>query len=135
METVLNGLLVALANLYAVMAMVPFVTFFLLWFIFYAVKRDKKTATRRTMDIVCILLVGSVSSMYYHIFNSSFALILILFLMLLSIGLIGNMQYRSKGSIDYKRILQVTLRIGFLGLSVIYVILLLIGTVKYYMDI
>lgn len=133
MNALLNGIVNMIANVYALLSVVPFASFVLLWFIVYAMSRDKKQATQRAMDVTAVLLVGCVSSMYYHIFQSSFGFFLIVFLLLVAYGLIGNMQYRSRGRIQHARLLQITLRIGFLGLSAMYVILLLIGTVKYYM--
>jgi hypothetical protein len=135
MESLLNGLVHTVASIYAVMAVVPFLSFFLLWFILYAMRKDKKEATRRTMDVTSVLLVGSVSSMYYQLFHSTFGLFLIIFLMLVCYGLVGNVQYRTKGAIQHKRLLQVTLRIGFLALSAMYVVLLLIGMIQYYTEI
>jgi hypothetical protein len=135
MESLLSGLVHTIANVYAVMAVVPFLSFFLLWFIFYAIRKDKKEATQRTMDITSVLLVGSVSSMYYQLFQSSFGFFLIVFLMLVCYGMVGNVQYKSRGAIQHKRLLQVTLRVGFLALSAIYMVLLLIGMIQYYTEI
>jgi hypothetical protein len=135
MEGLVNSVVHMLANLYALMAVVPFVSFILLWFLFYWILNNKKEASRRTMDITAVLLIGSVSSMYYRLFESSFGFFLILFVMLVSYGLIGNMQYRSKGTIAHRRLIQITLRLGFFGLSAAYIILLLVGMVQYYSNI
>ncbi|PYI54659.1 DUF3397 domain-containing protein [Paenibacillus flagellatus] len=119
-----------LIHIYAFSAAVPFVWFFALWIGVYYWRRDGKRATKLAMDVTTLLLIGSVSVMYYQLFHSNFGFFLILLFFLIGYGLVGNFQYRIKGRIDHRRIIRLLWRLGFLGLSAVYVLFLFIGLGK-----
>ncbi|WP_325176727.1 DUF3397 domain-containing protein [Paenibacillus alkalitolerans] len=114
------------AYIYAALSVMPFISFVLVWFAVYLIKKDKKLAVARSMDVSTALLVGSVTVLYNEVFNSTFGIYLLLLLFLAGFGLLGNMQHRKKGRIDAKRIFRVVWRMGFLGLSTAYVMLSLV---------
>ena len=121
-----------LLNAYALMSLVPFVIFILVWFAARWRFRDKKRATALAMDVTTFFLVGVVAGML-DTMNFRFGGIwLLILLFLLTIGLIGNAQYRLKRQLDFRRQLRAAWRLGFLGLSAMYVVLLVIGIVRYF---
>lgn len=127
----LQWLFEIITKAYAILAVVPFLSLLVSWFVTYKMTKNKKRATGVAADITTVLLVGCVSSMYYHIFQSTFGFYLILFACLVGFGIIGNIQFRTKGTIDHMRALRVILRVGFLSLSAAYIVLLLVGIGKY----
>lgn len=83
------------------------------------------------MDITSVLLIGSVSIMLHEIFRSWFVFWLLMLLFLIAAGLIGRQQNVLHGSIDVAKILKILSRIGFLVLSLIYIVLVIISISNY----
>lgn len=120
-------------QLYAVLALLPFVSFFLFWAIAYAVKKERKKATQIAMDVTTLLLVGIVSSGIDNVFpNFIGGIWIVILIFLLMAGLIGNAQNRIHGQVDVRRLLRAVWRIGFFTLAVAYILLVLIGIIKYF---
>ena len=115
---------------YTALAVVPFVPFLLVWAAVYWYKKEKKLAIKRAMDVTTALLVGVVAGAYNVVFQSDFGFYLLLLLFLTAFGLLGNLQQRTKGSFDWKKSLRAVWRLGFVGLSAAYVILMTIGITK-----
>jgi hypothetical protein len=111
---------------YAFLAVIPLIPFLVLYFSYYLDSRDKKKAFRLAMDITMVLLVGSVAVLFNLIFKSSFGFYGILLLVLISAGLMGNLQYRAKGKLDVMRIVRAVWRLGFFFMSLMYVLLMCI---------
>ncbi|SDC73571.1 Protein of unknown function [Paenibacillus sp. UNCCL117] len=120
-----------LHQLYTLLALVPFVVFFITWLIVYYNKRDKRKATHLSMDVTTLFLIGSVAYMSRNLFNSAFLLWMIVLLFLVAAGLLGSMQNRLKGRVDLKKIARTLSRLGFLVLTACYVMLLVVGIGKY----
>mgnify|MGYP001201178846 CR=1 FL=1 len=119
-------------QLYAVLALLPFVSFFLFWAIAYAVKKERKKATQIAMDVTTLLLVGIVSSGIDNVFpNFIGGIWIVILIFLLMAGLIGNAQNRIHGQVDVRRLLRAVWRIGFFILAVAYILLVLIGLIKW----
>jgi len=127
MGNVLSWIVDAIIRIYAFLAIAPFLPFALVWAGVYLYKKDKKTATKLAMDVTTFALIGIVAVLFNQLFHSSFGLYLILLLFLLGYGILGNMQQRVRGRFDPKRTLRAVWRLGFLGLSSAYVLLMLIG--------
>ena len=113
--------------LYAVMAIVPVIPFAAVWLIVYFLKKEKKLATKRAMDVTTVMLIGVVAALYNQVFQSTFGFYLLLLLFLLGFGLFGNLQQRTKGTVDLRKTARAIWRLGFLGLSAAYVLLTAIG--------
>jgi hypothetical protein len=126
----LDGLLNVLIHIYAFTAAVPFLWFFILWIGVYLWRRDTKKATKLAMDVTTLLLIGSVHAMFLQIFHSGFGFFLILLFFLIGYGLVGNFQYRMKGKLDHVKIVRLLWRLGFLCLSVVYLLFLVVGLIK-----
>lgn len=121
----------SLTTLYALLATVPFVAFALVWVAAYFVTRDKRKTTRLAMDVTTLLLIGAVASMWNNLFNSRFGFWLIVLVILIAVGLLGGYQNRVKGSIDMKKIFRIIWRIGFLCLSMMYILFLILNIGAY----
>jgi len=122
-----SGLWNIIVHIYAFSAAVPFLWFFVLWIGVYLWRRDGKQATKLAMDVTTLLLIGSVSVMFAQFFDSNFGFFLILLFFLIGYGLLGNLQFRRRGKMDHKKIIRILWRLGFLGLSAVYLVFLLIG--------
>lgn len=127
MGDVLSWIVDAVIRFYAILAIAPFVPFALVWTITYFYKKEKKLATKLAMDVTTFALVGIVAVLFNQVFQSNFGIYLLLLLFLLGFGILGNMQQRVKGRFDPKRTLRAVWRLGFLGLSTAYVLLMLVG--------
>ncbi|MED4601123.1 DUF3397 domain-containing protein [Paenibacillus validus] len=127
----MNVLIGWLHQLYMLLALVPFVAFFIVWTIAYWVSRDKRKATHLSMDITTLFLIGSVAFMSRNLFGSGMLSWTIVLLFLVAAGLLGNLQNRLKGRIDMMKIARTLGRFGFLVLTACYVLLLVVGIGKY----
>lgn len=128
----MSWLLHGIKTFYALLATVPFLGFALFWAIGYVFFRDKKRSTRLAMDVTTLLLIGAVASMWNHLFQSRFGFWLIVLAILIAVGLLGGYQNRVKGAIDMRKIARIVWRIGFLCLSVLYILFLLINVGAYF---
>lgn len=121
-----------LLSTYALLSLVPFFIFILVWYVARWRTGDKKRATALAMDVTTFFLVGVVAGMLDTMRFRFGGIWLIILLFLLAIGLIGNAQYRLRKKLDVKRQLRAAWRLGFLGLSAAYLILLVVGIVRYF---
>ena len=117
----------SIKHVYASLAVIPIVPFLLIYFGYGAYSGDRKKAFRLAMDVTTVLLIGCVAVLFNRIFDSSFGLYGIILIMLLGGGLLGNVQYRSKGNVDMKRIARAIWRMGFFLMGVFYILLMCIG--------
>ncbi|MCI3919736.1 DUF3397 domain-containing protein [Paenibacillus sp. TRM 82003] len=120
----LSYIVEALKYVYAAFAVMPVLTFGLAWGIAYLWRKEKKLAVKHAMDVTTLFLFGSVAVLYNLLFQSTFGFYLLLLIFLLGFGLVGNLQHRKKGKIDLKRIARAIWRLGFVGLSAAYVLLM-----------
>jgi hypothetical protein len=127
----MSGLVEWLQMVYKFMALVPFVPFFLIWGMVFWISHDKRKATHRAVDGTTLFLIGSVSLISKQLFGSDFGFWAIVLILLIVIGLAGNLQNRAKGKIDPLKIVKTVLRFGFIFLSGCYIVLLCIGIGKY----
>jgi hypothetical protein len=119
-----------LLNIYAWLAALPFVTFILIWFGAYLFLKNKKMTTRLSMDITMLFLIGSVSVIWNQLFQAGFGFWLIMLALLIAFGLIGGYQNQTKGKTDLVKVFRVVWRLGFLTLSILYIVLLLANILK-----
>ncbi|CAH1213883.1 hypothetical protein PAECIP111893_03728 [Paenibacillus plantiphilus] len=117
----------SIKHVYASLAVIPIVPFLLIYFGYGAYSGDRKKAFRLAMDVTTVLLIGCVAVLFNRIFDSSFGLYGIILIMLLGGGLLGNVQYRSKGNVDMKRVARAIWRMGFFLMGVFYILLMCIG--------
>lgn len=113
------------------LSVIPMVPFFIIYFIGYGLKKDKKKTFLLAMDVTTIFLLLSVSSIFNIIFNNDFGFYLILIIVLICAGLIGGAQNRLKGKVDGKRLFRAVWRLAFAFMSVSYLLFMFIGLIKY----
>ncbi|RUT47945.1 DUF3397 domain-containing protein [Paenibacillus anaericanus] len=118
-------------GLLAVLSIVPFIPFLLVYFIHFYFQRDKKAAIKLAMDVTTLFLILSVSALFNNVFNSGFGLYLIVLILLIVGGLIGGAQNRLKGKVDAKRLFRAVWRLAFAGTGIAYIILFLISFITY----
>jgi len=121
-----------LANAYALISLVPFAIFILVWYAARWRFGDRKRATALAMDVTTFFLVGVVAGMLDLMGLKFGGIWFLLLLFLLTVGIIGNIQYRLRKKLDVRRQLRAAWRLGFLGLSAMYFLLILIGIVRYF---
>lgn len=120
-----------LVNVYALLGTVPFLLFPLAGLSAYLAVRDKKKAVRFAADFTMFFLIGSVSVVYDELFRTSIkGFWLVLLLMLLLTGFLGNLQNRVRGRLNPEKLFRAVWRIGFLILAAAYLIMLVIGIIK-----
>ena len=129
----MNGLVSLISTLYAVLAVAPFMTFVLSWFIVYLFLKDKKRTTRLAMDITTLFLLGSVSLMWNKLFHTQFGFWLIVLLLLIAFGIIGGYQTHLKGATNLLIVGRLVWRLSFVGLSVLYILLFFVHIGKNYL--
>ena len=129
----MNGLVSLISTLYAVLAVAPFITFVLLWFIVYLFLKDKKMTTRLAMDITTMFLLGSVSLMWNKLFHTQFGFWLIVLFLLIAFGIIGGYQTHLKGATNLLKVGRLVWRLSFVGLSVLYILLFFVHIGKNYL--
>ncbi len=130
MGTVIGWIVDIFIQIYAVLAIAPAIPFAIVWIAVYLYKKEKKLATKRAMDVTTALLIGVVAVLYDDVFQSTFGIYLLILLFLLGFGLLGNMQQRAKGKVDLRRTARAVWRLGFMGLSAAYVLLMAVGLVQ-----
>lgn len=115
---------------YAFLAVVPVIPFAVIYWVYGIVSKDRKKAFMLAMDVTTALLVGCVGVLFDDIFGSEFGFYLILLVLLLLGGLIGNIQFRKRGAVETKKVVRAVWRIGFLFMSMLYVLFMFIGIGK-----
>lgn len=115
---------------YALMATIPFITYFFIYYLLLFMKKSKKVSFQWAMNITTILLISAVSAQLKLIFKFQseylFSFTWILFIMLS----IGYLQWKKKGRIHKRKILSATSLIGFVSFSLFYLLLFIIGLLK-----
>lgn len=115
----------ALVYVYAGFAVLPPVTFALVYFAALWRTGDRKRSVRTAMDITTAFLIGAVAALINSLTKSRFGLWLILLAMLVGGGLMGGAQARLRGEVDVRRLARAVWRISFLVLSVLYIVLII----------
>lgn len=108
------------------LATFPIIPFLITFFAYGIVQPERKKAIRLAMDVTTAFLVMNISALFNHVFNSSFGLFLILIVMLISAGLLGNAQYRKNGQLLWKKVLRIIWRLTFFVSVLLHLIFMLI---------
>ncbi|OAX47338.1 DUF3397 domain-containing protein [Paenibacillus sp. AD87] len=118
---------------FIVLSILPFFPFFLVYWIMYGWKKDKRVALRSAMDVTTLFLIFSVSALFNLTFDSNFGFYLTLILILIALGFIGGAQNRLKGKIDRGRMFRAVWRMAFVIMSFGYVLFTIFGLFRYFM--
>lgn len=121
----------ALLNVYALFAVLPFVTFIIIWFIANKVWRDARKATLLAGDITTVFLIAAVAVELDILFPNWFGGIWLIFMLLLiAVGLLGGAQHRLKGKVNIRKLVRIIWRLSFLLLSFAYILFAIILIIK-----
>lgn len=120
-----------ISDLFAVFSGLPFISFFII-LIVLSFFLPKKKAILASIDITNVLLIISVSAMYSMSFDSRMGIWWILLVYLIIAGLLGGLQARLRGSVDFPRLIKAVWRLGFFVLSLVYLVYLFIGIILNY---
>ncbi|MFD2116234.1 DUF3397 domain-containing protein [Paenibacillus yanchengensis] len=118
-------------TIYAVIAIIPIIPFVTVLVCYSLFTGDRKKALRLAMDISTMFFIGTVAALFNNTFDSKFGLYAILLIMLIGGGLLGNAQYRKRGSVDIKRIFFMVWRLTFFLMCICYIILVPIELGKF----
>ncbi|WP_223285184.1 DUF3397 domain-containing protein [Paenibacillus sp. PL91] len=116
----------SIKHAYAYLAVIPVIPFAIILFGYGAYIQDRKKAFRLAMDVTTALLIGCVAVLFDNLSGTKFGLYGILLFMLLGGGLLGNAQFRKRGTIDGKKIFRTIWRLSFFSMSVLYVVFMCI---------
>lgn len=119
-----------LVKTYSLIAIVPIIPFVVAYFLNTSAGKNRKEAIRSAMDVTTFFLVGIVAALLNRQLGMTFGLYLLLLLMLIAGGLIGNAQNRANGKVDAAKVVRVVWRLSFFFLALLYVLLMLIELIK-----
>lgn len=114
-------------HIYAAFAIIPVLAFAAILYGYGAYSKDRKKALRLAMDVTTVFLIGVVAALFNYFIGNKFGIYGILLVMLLGGGLIGNAQFRKRGSVDVKRIFKMIWRLSFFVMSLLYIVLMIVA--------
>jgi len=111
---------------YTALAVIPILPFAIVLFGYGAIVQNRKKALIMAMDVSTVFFILCVAALFNMLFKSSFGLYGILLVMILAGGLLGNAQFRKRGSVDVKRVFRAIWRLSFFATSALYLVFMLI---------
>lgn len=119
-----------LLKIYAFIATVPFILFFIIYYVAYLCKKTKKESFNIASYVSSILLISAVTGQMNILFdikhNYLFTILIVVFILIVLVFLQKNI----KGRIDVIKLITSTLKLTFLLLSIIYIIFLIIILIR-----
>lgn len=108
------------------LATFPIIPFLITFFAYGIFQPERKKVIRLSMDVTTLFLIFNISALFNQLFNSSFGLFLILIVMLVAAGLLGNALYRKHGQLLWKKVLRVIWRLTFFISVLLHVVFMII---------
>jgi len=119
-----------LIQTYALIATVPFITFFLLYYLLLFTGKRRRTAREFSVHITTVLLYTAVSAEMNAVFKMSWGYLWSFVWMLLILLGLGYLQRRIRGGLNYKKVIISTSKLSFLSFSAFYILFFLIGVFR-----
>ena len=116
-----------LINTYALLATIPFISFFFIYYLLIFSKQEKKKALNLTINITSILFISAVSGQIDYIFNIKHGIWYSLLGILLITAIIGLLQWKIKGKFDYLRLAKAITRLSFVSFGFLYFIFFIVS--------
>ena len=113
-------------RLYSIIALVPILPFAIVFFGYGAIIQNRKKALLLAMDVSNAFFILCVAALFNMLSGNGFGLYGILLVMILGGGLIGNAQFRKRGSVDVKRVFRAIWRMSFFAMTALYVVFMVI---------
>ncbi len=115
-----------LRKLYAILAAMPPVGYLITYGLVYIVTKNRPLAHLRALDVTTLLLLSAVSVLWYNVTGGQgWVVVLSLFIFLGTC--LALLQWWIRGHFHLRRWLRALWRLGFLLLSVLYVMLFVYG--------
>lgn len=121
-----------LANVFAAFATLPFITFFVIYFVAYIRTKSKKESVRWAVHITMLLLLFTVSQMFKAITGSAAGFWWMIIVLVIIAGLVLFLQWKIRQQIQLGRVVRSVWYAGFLLFSLAYFILIPVGIIFYY---
>lgn len=112
-------------NIYAYLAVFPYVPFIVIWILVMVMFRDAVIATRTSCDITTFFLLGANAALINLCFSTNLGLWIIVTSGILAFGLLGGMQRRIRGTNQLGKLIRKLWRMSFILLSLSYVIFII----------
>lgn len=113
-------------KIYAFFATIPFIPFFIIYYVSLLLNKSKKESINIAFYISCVFFISAVAGQINNIFDIKNSYLLILLLVVLILVGLFFLQKNIKGKINVNRLFTSMLKLSVLLLSVIYVIFLTI---------
>jgi len=110
-------------DIISAIATLPILMFIVVYFGYGFFIKDRKRAIRMAMDVSTVFFILNVGALFNHLFSNKFGLYVILLVMIIGAGLLGNIYYRKSGAVPWKRIVRVVWRVTFFVTVLLYVVL------------
>ncbi|GBF11998.1 DUF3397 family protein [Tepidibacillus infernus] len=112
---------------YALIATVPFISFFLIYYLMVFMGKEKKHAFNWAFHSTTILLFSAVSAQIKFIFQLKQGFWWVFFWVLFLITSIGFLQWKIKRKISLRKIMIATSKLSFILFSIAYILFFVIG--------
>lgn len=112
------------------LATFPIIPFLITFFAYGIFQPNKKIVIRLAMDITTIFLIFNIGALFNDIFKSELGLYLLLIIMFIAAGLLGNALYRKHGQLLWKRVLRIIWRLTFFLTALLHIIFMLIILIR-----
>ncbi|MEK3882521.1 DUF3397 domain-containing protein [Paenibacillus sp. PL2-23] len=116
----------SIEKLYAIIALIPILPFAIVLIGYGAIIHNRKKALLMAIDVSNAFFILCVAALFNMLFDSAFGLYGILLVLVLGGGLIGNAQFRKRGSVDVKRVFRAVWRISFVAMAALYLVFMII---------
>jgi len=110
-------------DIISAIATIPILIFIIVYFGYGFFIKDRKRAIRMAMDVSTLFFILNVGALINYLFDITSGLYGILLVMIIGVGLLGNIYYRKDGAIPWKRIARVVWRVAFFVMVLLYVVL------------
>ncbi|MFV9510000.1 DUF3397 family protein [Tepidibacillus sp. LV47] len=117
----------AFIKTYALIATIPFISFFLIYYLLLFAGKKKRTAREFAIHFTTFLLYGAVSAEINSILHSKLGFLWSFLWILLIFFIIGYLQKKVRGVLNYKKIITSTSKLSFISLSFFYFLFFLVG--------
>ncbi|SEP55123.1 DUF3397 domain-containing protein [Piscibacillus halophilus] len=114
------------ATLIALLATVPYATFFVIFYISKKITNQATRSTKLAADWSSLFFILAVNALLFLIFDYSF-LIWFLVMYMVAMIIVITIQWRNEIDVNFRMAFRVVWRAGFILLAISYIVLLPIG--------
>ncbi len=114
-------------KIYGLMATIPFIPFFLIYYTLIYLKKSKKTAFNWSTYVTSLLLLTAVTAELKGIFHVTYGFWINIAWILFIIFSLGFLQWKMKGYLNYVKLITATAKLSFFSFGLLYFVLFIIG--------